>query len=350
MMRRLPGLGLFLLAGFLCSPLLLAQDAPGISNGRNRFSITGTVRDGDSNEAAQDTLVELRQFNGPTIAQVYTGQNGGFAFSNLQMDTYDLVVDRTGYDHLDQQVTTTSNMNIALELHRTGPGYAPPGGVVVSARELSIPHKAHDAMEKGLALLYQKMDYPGSLEQFQRAVKEYPDYYEAYAQMGVAYIKLGNAVESEQTLRRSIAVSNDHYADAFYILATILSDAKRYAEAEPLARKAVQLDGNAWQARFQLARALYGLDQLDEAQENASEAAQLQPDHAETYLVLANIHGKMRNYGKLVEDLNNYLKLDPTGPQAAQVRQTRDELVQQARDNGPADASPAGATDPGPRN
>jgi hypothetical protein len=181
MMRRLPGLGLFLLAGFLCSPLLLAQDAPGISNGRNRFSITGTVRDGDSNEAAQDTLVELRQFNGPTIAQVYTGQNGGFAFSNLQMDTYDLVVDRTGYDHLDQQVTTTSNMNIALELHRTGPGYAPPGGVVVSARELSIPHKAHDAMEKGLALLYQKMDYPGSLEQFQRAVKEYPDYYEAYA-------------------------------------------------------------------------------------------------------------------------------------------------------------------------
>jgi cytochrome c-type biogenesis protein CcmH/NrfG len=357
MTRRLPGFVLLFLSGLLCpiafsslSPSLAAQEAPGISGGRNRFSITGTVRDADTNQAAVDTLVELRDFNGPIVAQVYTTESGSFAFSNLQMNTYDILVDRDGFERVDQQITTTSNMNIAIELHRTRAAGAPGGGLVVSTRELSIPHKAHDAMEKGLALLYQKSDYRGSVDQFQKAIHEYPDYYEAYAQMGVADMKLSNSADAEQSLRKSIALSKDGYADAFYILATVLTDGKRYAESEPLARKAVELDANSWQAQLQLARALYGLNNLNEAQESGEEAAKLQPDHAETYLVLANIHGKMLDYQKLVEDLNNYLKLDPNGPQAAQARQTRDQIVQQARQNDPIEPTPADAanSDPDP--
>ena len=38
-------------------------------------------------------------------------------------------------------------------------------------------------MTKGVGLLYQKGDYPGSVKQFQRAIAAYPDFYEAYAQM-----------------------------------------------------------------------------------------------------------------------------------------------------------------------
>lgn len=356
MTRRLPGFGLKFLSGLFCllafgSLSLAAQDAPGLSGGRNRFSITGTVRDADSNQGAEDALVELREFNGPIVAQVYTTQSGGFAFSNLQMNTYDVIVDRDGFDRVDQQISTTSNMNIVIELHRKAAPVAPGGGVVVSTRELSIPHKAHDAMEKGLALLYQKSDYRGSVDQFQKAIHEYPGYYEAYAQMGVADMKIGSPMDAEAALRKSLAVSNDRYVDAFYILATVLTDAKRYSEAETLARKAVELDGNSWQSQLQLARALYGLNRLDDAQQSADEAAKLQPDHAETYLVLANIHGKMLDYTRLVEDLNNYLKLDPTGPQAAQAKQTRDQIVQQARENDPLAPVPGDAdksTDPDP--
>ena len=40
-------------------------------------------------------------------------------------------------------------------------------------------------MQKGMMLLYAN-DYRGSITQFQRAIKEYPGYYEAYAEMGVA--------------------------------------------------------------------------------------------------------------------------------------------------------------------
>jgi tetratricopeptide (TPR) repeat protein len=203
MKRRLPGLGLFFLAGILCASPVLGQDAPGPS-GRNRYSITGAVRDADTNQAAPDTLVELRQFDGPIIEQAYTSGNGNFAFSNLRQDTYELTIDRDGYEHFDQEITPTANVTLNVELQRSRGAAAPAGGNVVSARELSVPHKAHDAMEKGLALLYQKMDYPGSVEQFQRAIREYADYYEAYAQMGVAYVKMGDADQAEQSLRKSL--------------------------------------------------------------------------------------------------------------------------------------------------
>ena len=45
-------------------------------------------------------------------------------------------------------------------------------------RDLSIPQKARDAMNKGMVLLYQKSDYPGSIKEFERAIKIFPNYYE----------------------------------------------------------------------------------------------------------------------------------------------------------------------------
>jgi len=68
----------------------------------------------------------------------------------------------------------------------------------------------------------------GSLPLFERAVKEYPDYYEAYAQMGMAYMNLKDSVNSEQALRKSIEISKERYADAYAILALLCSSDARY--------------------------------------------------------------------------------------------------------------------------
>ena len=335
-MRRLPG---FLLAGFLVflgAMPLAAQQGPG--GLRGRYSIIGTVRDPQTNEGLEDIQVELRQFNGPTVGQVFTSQNGNFTFNNLPADTYDVIIERAGFERIDQQVSLTSNLSgIELELRRTRENTIA-GSQVVSARELSIPHKAHDAMEKGMGLLYQKSDYPGSLKQFQLAIKNYPDYYEAYSQMGMAYMKMGDAANSEESLRKSIALSKDRYVDGYFILAKLLTDGKRFADAEAAARKAVELNANSWQGQFELARASYGMNHLTDAEESATTAAKLQPDHPETYLMLANIHGRTRNFAKLVEDLNAFLKLDPNGPQADQARQTRQQILQ-SLDDGPAEDS-----------
>jgi hypothetical protein len=45
-------------------------------------------------------------------------------------------------------------------------------------------------------------------------------------------------------------------------------------------------------------------------------------------LLVADIHLDRRNYTAFLQDIDVYLKLDPTGPDADQVRKDRDQVLQ----------------------
>jgi tetratricopeptide (TPR) repeat protein len=247
----------------------------------------------------------------------------------------------SGYQPSQQRVDIQGNMSgVTIEL-RPIPTVSgvPLGKGTISKRELSIPHNAHDAMQKGLTLLNQKSDYQGSVKQFLRAVQEYPDYYEAYTEMGVAYIRSGDTANAETSLRKALDLSEQHYGEALYWLALLLSNTGKFADAEPMARKAVELDANSWQANSELARALDGLGRASDAEASALTAVTLRPDNANLRLILANIHGELGNEPALLEDLNAYLKLAPKGQFADQARKQRDEVQQDLQN---AHASPAG--------
>jgi tetratricopeptide (TPR) repeat protein len=181
-------------------------------------------------------------------------------------------------------------------------------------------------------------------------VQAYPDFYEAYAQMGVAYVNLGDSANAEASFRKSYDLSEGKYIDACFLLAKLLSLNHRYAEAEPIARKGVEIDPNSWQANEELARALMGLNRYQEAEPNAVEADTLKPNQPAIQLILSDIHLKLRNYPALLENLNAYLKLVPTGPQADKVRQVRDQLRHELANSPAATTAPQtpGATNDGP--
>jgi tetratricopeptide (TPR) repeat protein len=261
------------------------------------------------------------------VATVFTDSSGGFTFNDLNSGMYEIDVSETGYEPINQQVSVEDSVfGLQVWLHKASASRGESAGPVVSVRDLSIPQKAHELMQKGLMLLYKNADYRGSIAQFQRAIKEYPSYYEAYAQIGVAYMELGDVASSEEALRKSIDVSQQRYADAYFILANLYVNAKRFADAEPVARKGTQLDDTSWKGHFDLASALYGLDRDDEAETEALAAAQLQPEEAATYLLLANIHIRLNKYSAVLEDLNAYLKLDPNGANAEQARHLRGQI------------------------
>ena len=164
------------------------------------------------------------------------------------------------------------------------------------------------------------------LPRFQRAIKDFPNFYEAYAQEGNAYTSMGELGPAEEAIRKSIALSSNQYAEAFFQLAGLLNNTKRFSEAEPLARQGVALDVSSWRGHFELARALSALKRPEEAEKSATQARDLKPDNPAAYLVLANIHIQLRDYAALLKDLDSYLKISPTGPEADQARKTRDDL------------------------
>ena len=322
---------------------IISNDIGGGLSRRNRYTVTGTVRDAEGNRPLASVQVELWTFTTGVAATAFTNSNGNFTFNSVPSGSYYLVVNEEGYERLREEVHVSNRPPIAIQLslRPSFKGARVGSGPTVSKRELSIPSRAREAMERGLSLLRAKSDYRGSLSQFERAVREYPQYYEAYTQMGVAYLKLGDTAKAEQMLRTSIDMSQRGYADPLVILASVYSGQERFADAETVARDAVKLDPNSWEAHQELARALHGLGQEPAAEASALEALRLQPDNPQTHLLLANIHLRMRNYAALIKDLDSYLELAPNGPDANQARQMRQQVSERM-----ANVQPRTTTEP----
>jgi Flp pilus assembly protein TadD len=303
----------------------------------------GVVSDADSHARLDGVRLELNSTQGPSLGTFLSADGGTFYFPNLYAGTYTLVADKSGYQPVTEQVVLLNDERaFQVELRRTADANTK-GPNTVSARELSIPHKAHDQMQKGLALLYGKSDYQGSLKPFEEATREYPEYYEAYAQMGVAYMKLADPANSEKAFQKSVEVSHEKYQDGYLGLAELSLNGHRFADAETSARKAVEIDPNSWRAQSQLARALVELHRASEAEPSALTAVKLKADNPTLYLVLANIHMQLQNDRAQLDDLNHYLKLAPAGSFAEQARQQRDQLQQflSTSQSSPTTSSPA---------
>ena len=328
-----------------CEPLFAQRGGAQSRTGtiQYNFAVRGKVVDPEHHAELEGASVELRTFTGATVGTVFTRAGGNFEFLNVGVGSYDLIVQQAGYETATQRLDVSESiLDISIELHSSSAAASgPPGMPPVSARELSIPRKARESMDKGLALIDKKSDYRRSIKQFERAIQSYPEYYEAYTEIGIAYMHTGNNPGAEQALRKAAELSREQDADALSWLATLLNDSQRFADAEPVARKALELDSTSWQANAELARSLLGLIRPAEAEKSALAASKLQPENALLYLVLANVHSQLGNPSALLEDLTNYLRLAPAGPVADKVREQQIQLQGKLRDSQQGPLAPA---------
>lgn len=200
---------------------------------------------------------------------------------------------------------------------------SPKSSYVVSVRELSIPRKALHDFQKGAEILA-KEEAAGSLPYFQRAVAEFPGFYEAYYKMGVADLKLWRVADAEQAYRKSIELSGGQYAQPLLGLGVLLDYQERFDEAEGVTRKGLDLDPTFWAGHYSLGWALLGLNRLEEAEKCAREALRWKTDSAEPHLLLADIHNREKDFLALLKDLDEYLKLDRDSPTSVKARALRD--------------------------
>ena len=314
---------------------VLGQSRPAPT--RATYGIAGSVRDDFDQHSMESVRVDLKQSTGTPINTTFTRSNGEFEFYGIPNGDYILEIIARDYEPYRETITIENSVRrgLAIFLRRPMTVVNSSSGGTISAHELSVPHKAHDEYEKGLNLVYSKSDYKGALVQFQRAIKDFPNFYEAYAQEGSAYTFLGETDHAEEAMRKSVALSSNQYPEALFLLAGLLNNTKRFSEAEALSRQGVALEGSSWHGHFEMARALAGLKRPEEAEKSATQARDLKPDNPAVYLILANIHIQLRDYATLLKDLDSYLKLSPNGPEADQARKTREELQamrQQAQD------------------
>jgi tetratricopeptide (TPR) repeat protein len=320
-----------------------------MSSGDGRIS--GHVRDAATSQAVTSVRVELSA-QGGGVGDVYvtTGMDGEFSISGVKDGNFDIIVNAKGYKPYRETITLANGnfVTLTISLDKAPPEAEAPAAAL-SAHELTVPQKARDAYAKGIALKA-KPDYPGALDQFQKAIKLFPTYYEAYAEAGVAEVNLNQLDAAEKDLQKSIDLSDGKYAAAMFYMAGLLNNKRAFADALPIAQKGNAIDENAWRGNFEIARALIGLKRGDEALPYAKKAVENAPDNPQMYVVLMNADIASHDYPAALAAIDAFLKLNGTGQQADQVRQLRGRIeaaVQQqqakaaAAANSPQTAAPA---------
>lgn len=285
--------------------------------------ISGTVLLGADKRPATQVAVRLRSRAAGIVRSVLTDLEGHFKVRNLPRGTYDIAVDEEGYEAAETSAELDGPSAKLVVYLRSKSGPIRQSSYTVSVRELKIPGKAQDEMRKGLER-GEKKDLAGSLVHFLKAAQEYPNYFEAYYNIGVAEMAMGRKDEAMKAFQTSIDLSGGRYALPQFGYGYLLCQAGRPAEAEKIIRKGLEAEDATPQGYVILGEALKLLNRLDEAEKSEREALLRNPNIAGAYLVLSDVAESKGDYRAEIEDLDFYLKLQPNGPGSELARKVRE--------------------------
>jgi tetratricopeptide (TPR) repeat protein len=313
---------------FLCLLLVAGANAASAAQ-MERRSISGAAYYADTGQPAEHIFVDLLTQGGSVIGTATTSANGSFEFVDLGPVVYQLSVHLNDYEPLivSLDLSFNSSSGNELVLHKRSDLMAKPAGNAVSAHLLSLPSKAQDAYATGTDDLYKKNKPADAIAEFEKAVKDAPGFYEAYEALGWAYQGSGRTADAEDAFRKSIKASNDKYAPADVGLGALLLDTQRLSEAEKTLQQALTLDPKSWRAFYELGRAMLMQDKIAEALKNAEQARALEPRAPSIYRLLANIHIRLHDNASLLDDLDSYVKLDPSSPAGQRAKAMRDQVA-----------------------
>jgi Tfp pilus assembly protein PilF len=332
--------GFFRVVGALASLCLLAGTIFAQMGGQNqnggappptpvvKYSVIGTVQNEVNNAEMRGVEVTLLGNGGEPLDSVYTDSRGYFEFGNLNQGMYVVTIEHEGYEPYRENVMVFQRpgarvyAKLRVSAKNTKP--AAPGNAV-SARELALPQKAQETLHKGLSALYESRDPAKSLTYFEQVILLAPEYYEAYYDEGIAYLRMRKIDDAQTAFQKSVDLSKGHFAEPYIELATISADRGKFPEAERMVRTGLGIQPDSWRAHYELARILLGEGLPVDAEQSAFESRRLEPKFPTLYVVLANIQLRLGKNEAVIEDLDTYLKLAPDGSYSNQAKQLKEK-------------------------
>jgi Flp pilus assembly protein TadD len=168
----------------------------------------------------------------------FTDSNGRIAIPRMT-GPYKLTVETDGAAY----GTTTVSFNpvhagnyITIHLIPVAKAHAaPPGTVDANEIEQKISPKAREAYESATKLLAAGQ-YEQAIEPLKRAVALQPNYFRAYNELGVAYLKLNQLDQAAEAFRRAIKINDQDYRPRLNLGITLNRQGKSQEAAETLSK------------------------------------------------------------------------------------------------------------------
>ncbi|HEX6188808.1 MAG TPA: tetratricopeptide repeat protein [Pyrinomonadaceae bacterium] len=256
-----------------------------------------------------------------------TNQTGNFAFRGLPPGSYTVTIDKEAdYKPVTQTVdiiqfrgapAQTYTLNIRLQFKdRTVLKPA-----VLNVEFLNVPKKALAHYDSAIEHS-RKGNHLAAVEALKQATAEYPLFTQAFNELGVQYLKLGRLPEADQALQSALKIDPDSFA-AIINRGIVNFMMKRYGEAVPLLRKALQKDARSAVGHYFLGQALANLGLFEDAEKELLASLELgKEEMKEAHRILAIIYASRGARKQAAKELEAYLKLAPEAPDAKKLKET----------------------------
>ena len=305
------------------APLLRAQK-PG-TGGHAGGVIDVQVRYANGQPGPRDVHVRLEAAEGGPAGDCETREGGKCQFSLSASGVYTVRVAELGFQEVSARVELigSSRGYAVLEL-KPLPGQPKPAtsGIEketsVSVSSVNIPLKAQQEFDKGEAAL-KANQAEESAKHFEKAVKLYDNYPQAYRMLGEAYLEQQDWQKAEAALKKSIELE-PKLAASYVDLGAIANQQHNYPAAEESLKKGLELSPEASAAKYELAKTYWATGRWQDAEPLARDVVKAQPDLAGAHVLLANILLKKRDAAGALHEYEEYLRQEPNGSMAPQVR------------------------------
>jgi len=266
--------------------------------------------------------VSLVAGNGVSAAEGFLDRQCEVEFSNVPSGSYRvLVLGRDIEGSGTDSVTVDSRSSQALEVKVNASQPSSAGSILpmVGKAELAIPGNARREFDKATEQIA-KQDWKKAIERLNKAVAFYPDYAEAYNNIGVVYGQLGDRAREREALQKAIVV-NDHFAPAYVNLARMDIVDRDYSTAETLLNKASAIDPSDVMTLVLLANMQLMDLHYDEAIATCRKAHSLpQAPHAVAHYVAARAFEAEHKPAEAVAELQIFLNEEAGGSRADAAR------------------------------
>jgi len=291
------------------------------------------VRLADGRPAPRGIHVRLESAEGGAEADLDTIQGGKCQFRQTTSGVFIVRISERNYKEVSSRVEliATPRAYVTLDLiplkkePEAEVSVPPPDPAdAVSVKDLAIPEPARLEFTKGEEAMRAK-NADESVKHLQKAIKLYDAYPQAYRMLGDAYVEKQQWPEAETALKKCIELQPD-LAPAYFDLGALRNQTKNYTGAEQALKKGLELTPDATVGKYELAKTYWGQGRWQDASPLATDTVKALPDLAAAHVLLANIRLKLRDAPGALHEYQEYLRIEPQGSLAPQVRDMVDKL------------------------
>jgi Tfp pilus assembly protein PilF len=314
-----------------------AQQAPPVRQITGQIKLAGRPAPAGVPVVLQLVLTGDPKTSGTVVARTATDSQGRFTFDHLEnagkdqgKNFFEVSALQPGFEGgvrvVDLTEATREEVVLDLRPDFNAPSPARPPAPTAPARASSNA-ASREAMEKGQELLFRGHDPEASLVYFKKAVQQDPWYGPGYMLLGLANMQLQRWSDAQWAFEEAGKVEPGN-AQAFVGVGSALNQQRQFAEAQKALEHSLELRHDSAEAHYELARSLAATGKWQAAAPHAKQAIELNTEYAGPHVLMGNIYLQQGDAAAALIEFKEYLRLDPEGSLAPQVKETIAQLEQ----------------------